>query len=312
MKRVLSAYLALLVIGAAWGLSAPVIRFVTGQGFDPMAVLMWQSLVNAVVVGGALVAMGRLRVLPLDAPHLRLYAVVGLAGMALPAWASYSATANLPAGIVSIVISLVPMFALPMALVLGTERFAPRRLAGVALGGLAMVLLIAPDASLPAPGLWVWVLVAALAPFLYAVEGAYVHRTAARRADPVQTLAMGYVFGLGFAVPMRWLQGGALWPEGVAWWVGGAFVLSGLLGIGAYAGYLVLLRRTGPVFGAQVAYAVTGMGIVWSMLLLDERYSPWIWGALALLFAGLALVQPAGAVTAVMRDMEKEASDARV
>jgi drug/metabolite transporter (DMT)-like permease len=311
MTRLVLAYGALLLIGAAWGLSAPVVRFVTGQGFAPLAILFWQSLINMLVLGLVLAALGRLRNLPLDAAHLRLYAVVGLAGMVLPSWASYTATVHLPAGIVSIIISLVPLFALPMALALGTERFQPSRLTGVALGGTAMAMLIAPDASLPDPALWVWIPVAALAPPLYAVEGAYVYRTAARRADPLQTLAMGYVFGLIFAAPMVWVEGVTLWPQGVAWWVGGAFVVSGLCGILAYAGYLMLLRRTGPVFGAQVAYTVTGMGIVWSMTLLGERYSPWVWGALALLFAGLALVQPRGALQDIVQELNTGEGDAR-
>ena len=53
-----------------------------------------------------------------------------------------------------------------------------------------------------------------------------------------------------------------------------------------------LVGRAGAVFGGQVAYLVTGFGVVWSMLLLGERYSGWVWAALALMLAGLALVQP--------------------
>ena len=34
------------------------------------------------------------------------------------------------------------------------------------------------------------------------------------------------------------------------------------------------------------------MGVIWAMLILDERYSLWVWGALALLFVGLFLVHP--------------------
>jgi len=32
--------------------------------------------------------------------------------------------------------------------------------------------------------------------------------------------------------------------------------------------------------------------VTWSMLFLGESYSGWIWAALALMFAGLFLVQP--------------------
>ena len=59
-----------------------------------------------------------------------------------------------------------------------------------------------------------------------------------------------------------------------------------------YAGYVWLVGRAGAVFAAQVAYLVTGFGVLWAMLLLGERYSRWVWAALALMLAGLALVQP--------------------
>lgn len=294
LSRGIGAYAALLVIGAAWGLSAPMIKIATGAGHAPTAILFWQALLSFLGLGAVLALSGRLRGMRWDLAHLRLYAVVGLFGMALPSLASYSATAHLPSGIVSIVISLVPVFALPMALVLGTERFVPRRLLGVGLGALAMVLLAAPGASLEAPGLWVWVPVAALAPFFYAVEGAYVHGTRVRDTGPFQMLWAGYLFSLLSAFTLNRLEGAPFLPPQGIDLAAGAFVLAGLAGIGAYAGYLMLLRHAGAVFGAQVAYTVTGSGILWAMAVLGERYSATVWLALGLLFLGLFLVQPRG------------------
>jgi len=71
-----------------------------------------------------------------------------------------------------------------------------------------------------------------------------------------------------------------------------AIVGASLLHAAAYAGYVWLVGRAGSVFAAQVAYVVTATGVVWSMLLLGERYSAWIWFAFAVMIAGLALVQP--------------------
>ncbi|MGA1269114.1 MAG: hypothetical protein ACO3WM_08665 [Gemmobacter sp.] len=50
--------------------------------------------------------------------------------------------------------------------------------------------------------------------------------------------------------------------------------------------------RAGAVFAAQVAYLVTAFGLIWSMSLLGERYGVGLWAAFAVLFAGMALVQP--------------------
>ncbi|MGB5066283.1 MAG: EamA family transporter, partial [Albidovulum sp.] len=72
----------------------------------------------------------------------------------------------------------------------------------------------------------------------------------------------------------------------------GALLLSAVVNVIAYAGYVWLVGGAGAVFAAQVAYIVTGFGVLWSMLLLGEDYSLWVWAAMALIFLGLFLVQP--------------------
>ena len=59
-----------------------------------------------------------------------------------------------------------------------------------------------------------------------------------------------------------------------------------------YAGYVWLTGRAGSVFAAQASYLVTLFGMLWSMGLLSERYSGYVWAALGLMILGLALVQP--------------------
>ncbi len=48
----------------------------------------------------------------------------------------------------------------------------------------------------------------------------------------------------------------------------------------------------GSVFASQCAYLVTGSGVIWAMVLLGERFQPVVWLALAVMLAGVALVQP--------------------
>ncbi|MCW8844003.1 MAG: EamA/RhaT family transporter, partial [Rhodobacteraceae bacterium] len=71
-----------------------------------------------------------------------------------------------------------------------------------------------------------------------------------------------------------------------------ALVLSSLVHVIVYTSYVWLVGRAGSVFAAQVAYIVTGSGVLWSMLILSERYSGWVWAAMGLVLAGMALVQP--------------------
>jgi drug/metabolite transporter (DMT)-like permease len=46
------------------------------------------------------------------------------------------------------------------------------------------------------------------------------------------------------------------------------------------------------VFASQCSYIVTAAGLLWAMLLLGERFSPWVWAAVAVMLFGLSLVQP--------------------
>ena len=60
----------------------------------------------------------------------------------------------------------------------------------------------------------------------------------------------------------------------------------------AYAGYFWIVGRAGPVFAAQASYMVTAFGVIWSMLLLGEVYSPWIWAGMVVILAGMTQVLP--------------------
>ena len=46
------------------------------------------------------------------------------------------------------------------------------------------------------------------------------------------------------------------------------------------------------MFAAQTAYVVTLSGVLWGIVIFGEQHSPWIWGALAVMLIGLALVTP--------------------
>jgi drug/metabolite transporter (DMT)-like permease len=297
MKRLVLAYAGLLLIGSAWGVSFPMVKIAVEGGYTPTGIMVLQ--LSMTVLGLALwqVLSGGWRRIPLDPAHLRLYAVVGVVGMAVPHLASLVGTARLPAGVMAIVMSLVPMLVLPLSLALGLETFRARRLVGVLLGATAVLMLVGPETSLPEPGLWVWVLVGAIAPLFYAFEGMYVSHAPARGAGPFTVLWIGSAVALVIVFPLAALGGGLQWPAdglGRAEW---AIIGSEGVSVLGYAGYILVLRLTGPVFGAQVSFVVTGMGVVWSMILLGERYSLWVWGALLLLFMGLFLVQPRGAAS---------------
>lgn len=280
----------LLALGCAWGLTMPLMRVAVSTGHGPLGIVFWQQLLTLAVCLGLLAALR----LPwgLTRDRLGLFAVVAVFGTLLPGWIAFRTAAELPAGIRAILIAIVPMFTLPIALVLGTERPDLRRTLGVLAGGLAVLLLLAPCA-LPAARAGM-VLLALGGPLAYAIEANWIAARGAEGLHPFQILAGASALGALASGPLALLTGetASLAPP---WGPPELAILaSGVLNAFAYAGYVWLIAAAGAVFASQIAYLVTAAGMGWSMLLLGERYAPGIWLAAALMLGGIALVRPRG------------------
>jgi len=286
------AFGGLLLFGCAWGTTQPLTKVAVSSGYQPFGLIFWQ-LLYAVVLLGVVIANKRIRV-PFDRRHLFFYAGVALLGTVLPNSFSYMAAARLPAGIMAVVITTVPMFSLLIALALGNERFRLSRSLGVVLGVSAMLLIALPEASLPVAGLTVWVFIALIAPFCYGIEGNFVAMQAPRRLNPLAALWGASVVGLLIITPMALLSG--QWIDLFKPWQAPEWAMLGtsLAHLVAYSGYIWLVGFAGVVFTAQISYVVTLTGITNSMLFLGESYSSWVWLAVSLMLVGLALVQPVG------------------
>ncbi len=286
--------MAMLVLtGAAWGLTLPLTRIGVSTGHGPFGIMVWQKAIMALVCLVVVLAMRR--PLPLARRHLGLFLGVAVFGAILPGYFSLLTAAHLPAGVRALILAVVPMFVLPMALALGFERPDTRRAAGVLLGAVAIALIVLPEAGLtPTIGV-AMVLLALIAPLSYGVEANFLAWRGSDGLDPFQLLLGASLIGLALAWPMAEAAGQSLplaasWTA-VEWAIAAASVLNAL----AYAGYVWLVGRAGSVFASQIAYLVTGFGVLWSKLLLGETYSALVWLAFALMLAGVALVLPRAA-----------------
>ncbi len=280
----------LLFTGVAWGLSFSLAKIATSEGADPLGITFVQAAIGGAMIGLFMVA--RRSPLPFDRLHLQFYAFCGFLGAALPSILFFYAARHLPAGVMSIAIAAVPMMTFMIALLLGLERAQAARFTGVALGILAVVLIVAPDTSLPDPSTAVWVLAAVGAGACYAVENIYI---AIRR--PPATHAAVLLFGmlmftLVFMAPIVFATGTYAvmnWPPAAPEY---AIVIMSVINVICYSLFVYLVTRAGPLFASQTAYVVTLSGVAWGMLIFSEEHSMWIWGALLVMMTGLALVKP--------------------
>lgn len=276
-------------MGATWGVTPVLVKVAVSTGHHPFGLIVWTNLVSVILSGVVTFARGRR--LPMSVPHLKLYIGVSLLGAVIPNLLNFTAASHLPAGIMSILIALVPMFAMPIALVMGFEKPSLIRFLGALCGAIAIVLIVGPDTGLPDASKVGFVFIALGASLCYGGEGNFLTWFGMRGLDPVQVLFGASLVGLIIALPLAGATGNFI-PLDNMGTPELAIISASVISWGTYATYIWMIGKAGPVFASQVAYLVTGFGVVWAMLLLGERYSIWVWMAFALMLVGIALVKP--------------------
>jgi drug/metabolite transporter (DMT)-like permease len=280
----------LVLLGVGWGATQPLSKIVVEGGTGHYALIFWQACISALFLGGVLVL--RRRPVPLTADILKFALVVAGLGTVVPGYTFYRSIAHLPSGVMSLIIAAVPMLALPMAVVLGRDRLTPARLAGLVLGLCGVALIALPDSGLPDRAMVAWLPLAMVGPLCYALEANYVALHNDLKADAMQAMFLASLLAALLALPLvlwsgQWVDPVATWN-----WRYGVFILTSALNAVLYVAYVWLAGRAGAVFASQSSYVITGAGLVWAIVLLGERFSLWIYLALALLMCGLFLVSP--------------------
>ena len=146
------------------------------------------------------------------------------------------------------------------------------------------------QASLGLPLFWVGV--GLISGMFYALEGNVVARWGTGGLDPFELLWGASAVAALASLPLAMLSGQFIDPRAGLGLAEGALVASSVVHVAVYVGYVWLVGQAGAVFAVQVSYLVTGFGLIWAKLLLEERYPPMLWVALAVMFLGLYLVQP--------------------
>ncbi|MFA8441493.1 DMT family transporter [Yoonia sp.] len=290
----------LLLLGCGWGLTQPLIKITVTAGYQPFGLIFWQMLIGATLLSA--LRWQQLGRMPFTAQTCAVWLMIATIGTLIPSATSFRAAFHLPSGIMSIVIATIPMMAFPIALALGNDRFSMRRLAGLCFGLIGVGLIALPEASLPERAMIAFLPLALIAPFCYACEGNIVARWGTAGLDPFQVLFGASAIGTVIALPLAVGSGQFFIPQAPFILADFTLLLSSIVHVLVYAGYVWLIARAGSVFAGQVSYIVTGSGVFWAMLLLGETYSLWVWLALGFMGLGLSLVQPRVAETQTLGD----------
>ena len=297
---------ALIFLGALWGLMQPMVKTAVSGGYQPLGMVFVQMLVATVLLGA--IQVRRLGRLPFGKGPVAIWIMLAFVGTILPNSASYEALKSIPAGIYAVLIATIPMMSFPIALAFRNETFSARRLLGLLAGLAGVACIVLPDASLPERAMLAAIPLALIAPFCYALEGNLVARFGTAGMDAIQVMFGASAIGAAISLPLAINTGQLIIPKAPFTAPDYALLIASAIHAFVYVVYVWLVGRAGPLFAAQVSYWVTGFGVLWSMLLLGERYSGWIWIAIVFMALGLSLVQPRRPIAAALPTGDSEAT----
>ncbi|MXQ06699.1 EamA family transporter [Alphaproteobacteria bacterium GH1-50] len=230
-----------------------------------------------------------------DIPSARalLFAVLaGVIGYSLPfallAWGQQF----VPSAVAGVAMGSVPLLLVPLVFIFSPEEgIGPRRIIGLILGFIGLLLIVGPGA-LPAGGDgagWTFGALACVgAAFSYAVASILT-----RRAPKVPMMVFAAVSMLAGAVVILPI---ALLTDGVPSDVSTRSLVAAIyLGVfpTAMAGALRvhIIRTAGSLFMSIAAFLVPLWAVIFGVVLMGEDLPPQLFVALALILAGIAVAQ---------------------
>ena len=283
-------FLILIILGLGWGLSFTLGKIAITAGGTPIGLTFWQSLFSGLI----LLAYVFFRHGKIIIPKIMFLPIVIITflSVVIPNIIFYACIEHLDAGVLSISVSVIPLFTYLIAMGLRMDKFKVRRVIGLITGFCALLILILPENSLPDKRDIPWVLLALNCALCYALENIYIDRLALQNFGPIRLVcAVSFVSAIiTFLLSLVMDQFFMLQPTNL-------YLFISTLGLGfisatAYSIFIYLIGRAGSVFSSQVGYLVTFFGVVWGIIILGESHSVFVWLSLAMIMLGIFLVQP--------------------
>ena len=283
-------FLILIILGLGWGLSFTLGKIAITAGGTPIGLTFWQSLFSGLILLAYVffrhgkIIIPRIMFLPI--------VIITFLSVVIPNIIFYACVEHLDAGVLSISVSVIPLFTYLIALGLRMDKFKVRRVIGLITGFCALLILILPENSLPDKRDIPWVLLALNCALCYALENIYIDKLALQNFGPIRLVcAVSFVSAIiTFLLSLVMDQFFILQPTDL-------YLFISTLGLGfisatAYSIFIYLIGRAGSVFSSQVGYLVTFFGVVWGIIILGESHSVFVWISLAMIMIGIFLVQP--------------------
>jgi len=280
-------YGLLLALGVVWGSSFLLIKLAV-ETIPPITVATARVGIGAAVLAAIVAARGR--AWPRERHAWLLLLVMGVIGNAIPFSLINWGETRIDSGLTAILMSSVPLATIMLApVVVRDEPLTPGKLLGVVLGMAGVAVLIGPGALMGAHGELLGEIAVTAAALCYAVNGLVARQLPKM---PVEVISAGTLLSATLVCLPLSLTVDRPWQATPSSLSLAALVLLGVLNTAC--GYLLLFRlvvRAGAGFASLNNFLVPLFGVMWGVLLLQERPAPRVFVGLLLIFGGLAAVR---------------------
>lgn len=279
----------LCVLALTWGCSFLFIKVIVEGGVAPMGMSGVRTLLGALsLVPFAWAARAGFR-----QSRATWAAMIGLGvlNFAIP-WTLFGVAGNhVPSGASAVANASAPLWSAILAtILLKTDVLGPRRVAGLAVGFLGVIILMAGDLAELSGSQAGSIALIVLATLCYATSAVSIRRWLSTvPAVPLASVQVGTAASL--LMPAALLTG-AFDGADMSLKVVSSAIALGTMGSGvAVVAYMYLIQNVGPVRASIVTYMAPPIGVILGWLVLDEAIGWNLVAALACILAGVALVQ---------------------
>lgn len=277
----------LVFLGSSWGLYFSLLKIAVLSGISHIGILTLTTV--GVGIGMSAIAVLRRRKPVFTLKHGTFYLFCALTGYLLPMIIELLVIGHMPAGVLTLIVSMAPLATLLFAWMMKTDLITAPRVAGILLGAVAVCAVLLPDAHGSESVAWRWLLLALTVPASYAIHHNFTARYWPADSDSYQVAcgealcASLLLLGISmFHWPWEDVQS---WNEGHS-----VIVFMALISLIDIYLYFELIRLKGPVYCSHANYFMVVSGVVWGMVIFAERPSALMWVSASLLIASLYLV----------------------
>jgi drug/metabolite transporter (DMT)-like permease len=275
-------FASLLFLGAVWGAAFLFLRIAAPE-IGPA----WAAEIRLAVGAVVLLAVAGPAMLRIVRGRVTTFLIVGALFSAVPGTLIAIATVTLPAGFTALLNAATPLFTAVIAVAFMGQRISARVAAGLAVGVVAVIVLVGWSPLDPSATTLLAVAAGLGAPLSYAVAGNFAR---ARLADiePLEIATGMVTAGALVALPVALLSGA---PHGLPLDGAVSLLAVGVLSTAlAWPIFFRVLRHTTPTAASTATFIVPAFAIAWGSIVLAEPVGVGLAVGFGLILVSLVLV----------------------